>query len=382
MYLPLFGRMVAGFGEGYASAIWAELARITTEEERTRYFALLKVSFFLGVVLGPALNVFLKEFDFYIGNWHIDFRTSPGFFMALMWTLATGIMFVFVYDLSDEMRKERGYEPVSDSLSEEQFSKEEQLREAYSMESSEDKHGDMTSSPFTNNDVVKTEEIEKNDKGVFPDGSTKSSSGSFRDALIDIFAKFPVIIVVYTTIFLFMLHTSLQAITPLVAERMFHWSEDNVTFLFTIWGVEITICSIIFFILSAKISDRLVLLMSAIFGTLSSVGVILLASSSPMSDRAYYSLLITVALDGMSSTAISAVNRSLVSKHTNPDNQGKVQAIMTVLNRLALLTGPLVGSSLFTHQKIFAVILSGSQIVELILVIIVFKKLKVNLSNG
>jgi predicted MFS family arabinose efflux permease len=84
----------------------------------------------------------------------------------------------------------------------------------------------------------------------------------------------------------------------------------------------------------------------------------------------------------MSSTAISAVNRSLVSKHTNPDNQGKVQAIMTVLNRLALLTGPLVGSSLFTHQKIFAIILSGSQILELVLVIIVFKKLKVNLSNG
>ena len=382
MSLPLIGRMVAGFGEGYASAIWTELARITTQEERTRYFALLKVCFFLGVVLGPALNIFLKEFDFYIGNLHIDFRTSPGFFMALMWILVTGIMYVFVYDLSDEMRKERGYEAVSDGLSEEQFSKKEKLREAYNMESSEDKHGDMTSSPCTNNDVVKTEEIAKDDKSVFQDGSTKSSSGSFRDALIDMFAKFPVIIVIYTTTFLFMLHTSLQAITPLVAEHMLHWSEDNVTFLFTIWGVEITICAIILFILSRKISDRLVLLMSAIFGTLSSVGVILLASSSPMSDRAYYSLLITVALDGMSSTAISAVNRSIVSKHTNPDNQGKVQAIMTVLNRLALLTGPLLGSSLFTHQKIFAVILSGSQIVELVLVIIVFKKLKVNLSNG
>jgi MFS family permease len=60
--------MIAGFGEGYVSAIWAELARITTEEERTRYFALLKVSYLLGLVLGPALNLFLMEFDFYIGN--------------------------------------------------------------------------------------------------------------------------------------------------------------------------------------------------------------------------------------------------------------------------------------------------------------------------
>jgi MFS family permease len=112
-------------------AIWTELARITTEEERTRYFTLVKVSYFLGVVLGPALNLFLKEFDFYIGNWHIAFRTSPGFFMVLMCLLATGIMFVFVYDLSDEMRKERGYEPVSDCPSEEQFSKKVQLQEVY-----------------------------------------------------------------------------------------------------------------------------------------------------------------------------------------------------------------------------------------------------------
>ncbi|CAB4006385.1 major facilitator superfamily domain-containing 8-like [Paramuricea clavata] len=275
--------MVAGFGEGYASAIWTELARITTEEERTRYFALLKVCFFLGVVLGPALNLFLKECDFYIGNWHIDFRTSPGFFMALMWILATGIMFVFVYDLSDEMRKKKGYEPVSDGPSEEQFSEKEQLQEAYSMEIPKDKHGDMTASPFINDDDVKTEEIAKDDKGVFPDDSTKSRSASFRDALIDMFAKFHVIV--------------------------------------------------------------------------------------------------TIALDGIASTVINAIGRSLVSKHTNPGNQGKVQAIMTVLNRLALLIGPLIGSSLFTYQKIFAIILSGSQIFELVLVIIAFNKLKVNLSK-
>ena len=96
MFFPLLGRMVSGFGEGYVSAMYGELARITTEDERTRYFAIIKANYIIGIVVGPALNLFLKEFDFYIGNWHIDFRTSPGFFMALMWILATGIMFVFV----------------------------------------------------------------------------------------------------------------------------------------------------------------------------------------------------------------------------------------------------------------------------------------------
>ncbi|CAB4006386.1 major facilitator superfamily domain-containing 8-like [Paramuricea clavata] len=381
MYLPLLGRMVAGFGEGYASVIWAELARITTEEERTRYFTLVKVSLFLGVVSGPALNIFLKEFDFYIGNWHIDFRTSPGFFMALMWILATGIMFVFVYDLSHEMRKERGYEPVSDGPSEEHFSKQEQLQEGYTIESlSEDKGDDMTSSPFIYEDVIKTEEID--DNSIFPDDSKKSSSGSFRDAVRDIFTKFHVIVVVYSTFFIIVLHSSLQAIILLVAERMLHWSEDNVTFLFTIWSVEITIFGIILLILSRKISDRLLILISAIFGCLASVGVIPLAFSPPTSNRAYYSLLVTIALDGIASAVINAVGRSSISKHINPDNQGMVQAILTVLNRLASITGPLIGSSLFTHKKIFAIILSGSQILELVLVILAFNKFKVNLSKS
>lgn len=108
--LPLFGRMIAGFGEGYISAMWGELARVTTKEQRTRYFAILKGSNLLGAAIGPALNLFLKEFNFYIGSWHIDFRTSPGFFMGIVWVIVTAIMLVFVYDLSSEMNARPGYE--------------------------------------------------------------------------------------------------------------------------------------------------------------------------------------------------------------------------------------------------------------------------------
>lgn len=101
--LPLFGRMISGFGEGYISAMWGELARVTTKEQRTRYFAILKGSNLLGAAIGPAFNLFLKEINFHIGSWHIDFRTSPGFVMGVIWLLVTAIMLVFVHDLSSEM---------------------------------------------------------------------------------------------------------------------------------------------------------------------------------------------------------------------------------------------------------------------------------------
>jgi MFS family permease len=378
MFLPLLGRMVSGFGEGYVSAMYGELARITTEDERTRYFAIIKANYIIGIVVGPALNLFLKEFDFYIGNWHIDFRTSPGFFMALMWILATGIMFVFVYDLSDEMRKEKGYEPVSDCPSEEQFSKKEQLREVYGNNCREDEHGQMTSPPAGINDVINSKKLAEKEP---ENDSNESSTGSFKYALADIFMKPHIVAVVYSNVFMAIFHTSLQAVTPLVAERMLNWSETDVSLLFTFWGVEIIIVAIILCMLSSKVSDRLLLLMSTIFGSIASVGAILLACSSPMSNSAYYSLLVTIFVEGIPMTILYVVGRSLISKHTSPDNQGLVQAILTALGRVALLSGPLIGSSLFTHQKIWATILAGSQIMGLILVILVFNKLKVNPSK-
>ena len=265
--------------------------------------------------------------------------------MALMWILATGIMFVFVYDLSDEMRKEKGYEPVSDCPSEEQFSKKEQLREVYGKNCREDEHGRMTSPPAGINDVInsKAEKEPEND-------SNESSTGSFKYALADIFMKPHIVVVVYSKVFMAIFHTSLQAVTPLVAERMLNWSETDVSLLFTLWGVEIIIVAIM---LSSKVSDRF-FLMSTVFGSIASH---LLACSSPMSNSAYYSLLVTIFVEG-----IPMIGRPLISKHTN---QGLVQAILSALSKLALLklSGPaFIGSSLFTNQKIWAIILAGSQI--------------------
>jgi hypothetical protein len=54
-----------------------------------------------------------------------------------------------------------------------------------------------------------------------------------------------------------------------------------------------------------------------------------------MSSTAYYSLLVTIGLDGIAIAAINAVARSSVSKHTSLDNQGMVQAILSV-NKIRL----------------------------------------------
>ena len=365
MSLPLLGRIVAAIGEGYLAAMYGALARATTEDERTRYFSVLKGAHNLGIAFGPAFNFFLKDFNFYVGVWHIDYRTSPGFFMAVMWALVAGIMYALAYDLSDEKQIETGYKPVSSELCKQETStKKRQLREAYGIESSKDE-SDQATSFHTNTTDVSEKMAEKEFR-------KETNEVTFKNALVDIFTKFHVIVPVYSLFLSNILLASFQAIAPLVAEHTLSWSENSVTVLFTLWGVEIATVIFILWFLSPKISDRLVLLLSVIFGILSSTSVFLLAV---FPDKAF-SLILPIFFQGISQAAIAAVGRSLVSKHTDSRNQATIQAIVTASNRVSNAVGPLIGSSLFTREKILATILTGSEILGLVLVILAFKKYK------
>ena len=354
MLLPLLGRIVSGVGGSFTPAIYGVLARATTEKERTRYFAVIKGSNLLGIAFGPPLNYFLKDFNFYIGNWHIDFRTSPGFSMAVLWALVAVIMHTLAYDLSHDAKH---YEPVSGELCEPKPTKRRELREAFGIESSGDEH-DATPSSANTADVIERENIAEEE----PSEESNKALTTIKNAFVDIFSKFQVIVPMYSLFFSGILYTSFQAITPLVAEHTLNWSENKVTLLFTIWGVEIV--TVIFFLsfLSPKISDGLVLLTSAIFGILASASFFLLPLSQ---DRV---LLLAIFFQGISLSAV-VVCRSMVSKHTNLENQATAQAIVTASNRASGAIGPIIGSSLYTQEEILAAILSGSQILGMVLVI-------------
>ena len=353
MLLPLLGRIVSGVGDGFVPAIYGVLARATTENQRTRYFAVIKGSHLFGIAFGPPLNYFLKDINFYIGNWHIDFRTSPGFFMAVTWALVIAIMHKFAYDLSDMDQ----YEPVSGEPCEQKQTRKKELREAYGIERSGDEN-DATSSTANTADVIERENIVKEE----PSEESNKAFATIKNALVDIFSKFQVTVPMYSLFVSGILYKSFQAITPLVAENTLNWSENKVTMLFTVWGIEIVTAIFFLWFLSPKISDRLVLLASAIFGILASASFFLLPLSP---DRV---LLLAIFLQGISFGAV-VVGRSLVSKHTNLENQATVQAIVTASNRASSAIGPIIGSSLYTHEEMFAAILSGSQILGMVLVI-------------
>lgn len=469
---PLIGRMVAGFGEGFISAMWGELARVTTAEQRTRYFAILKGSNLLGAAVGPAFNLFLKEINFNIGVWTIDLRTSPGFVMTLIWIVVTVLMIFCVFDLSWELQNNPDYqllieEPMKELKPPKRKKKRQSSRTATSSPDKDSRSVDRDSlSPeksasssgveaFTNlkqrtqlkpkeepkrtilaiadealalkelkpdeslvskpvetfeqpedlpvEDTTTTPLPEDNEQPASepstpqyfkpqrnPFDSSSDTEGeaeqaidieetraTFKDAILDMFTKFHVIVLIYLLFFMYIIHTCLQGISPLISETMLSWSETQVSLLYTGWGLEIILVLVVVWLLAPKVSDRVILLSGVVCGCLSTVGLIILSYSRKGSNLCLYSFIITVLFEGVGISVTVVIARSLVSKHTKAANQGLVHAILTSFNRTAGLSGPIFGSSLFTHIISMAWILATVQVIGLVLLVLAYKKLKV-----
>ncbi|XP_028392546.1 uncharacterized protein LOC114517099 [Dendronephthya gigantea] len=446
---PLIGRMISGFGEGYISAMWGEIARITTEEQRTRYFAILKGANLLGTAVGPALNLFLKEFDFYIGQWHIDFRTSSGFFMGIVWIAVTIVMLGTVFDLSAELQREgklRQFQKTGrldwdeeevdvegkaakhtqddgtkhpggedgkegcenegveipegggvedpgekkggeDSLGEtkntegttpeepKEDSSASKSEEIGDLNQAEKENGDVKSNTDLAEDNQNTDEAKTDAVVKGLDEDEPEIQGTFKTAMLDMFTKFEVNVLVYLFFFMYVTHTCLQGITPLFAELMLKWDETKTSIVYTAWGVEIMLVLIVIWIVAPYVPDKVILIWAVFGGTLASVSLVVLTYSEPESMLCYYSFLITIFLGGIGIAITVVVGRSLISKHTSPENQCLVHAILTSLNRMAGLTGPIFGSSLYTNKIYMGYIIGGMQLIGLILLLVVYKKL-------
>ncbi|XP_077471148.1 major facilitator superfamily domain-containing protein 8-like isoform X2 [Stigmatopora argus] len=86
-WLLVGSRLVAGVGAGAGSSVFAFLTRITRPEERAGVFAAVMACRQAGLLVGPALNLFLQLCDFKLGVFVVDRFTSPGIFMCLSWSL-------------------------------------------------------------------------------------------------------------------------------------------------------------------------------------------------------------------------------------------------------------------------------------------------------
>ncbi len=66
-----------GLGVTGGAVLFGELARVTTKRSRTGVFSLFMATRQVGLVVGPAFNLFLRKCHFTLGPFTVDKYTAP-----------------------------------------------------------------------------------------------------------------------------------------------------------------------------------------------------------------------------------------------------------------------------------------------------------------
>ena len=92
-------RLIEGLGNAIGVVFLTDVCRATTIEERTPVLLFFNLAQQLGLLLGPACNLFLRDLDFHIGTIHVTKLNAPGFFLAVIYALFEILAYFAYYDL-------------------------------------------------------------------------------------------------------------------------------------------------------------------------------------------------------------------------------------------------------------------------------------------
>ena len=103
-------RLIGGIGNVAAVGVSADVCRATTLEERTPILVGFGIARQLGLLFGPACNLFLRAMDFYMGPLRVNKLNAPGLFLAALYLILEVMAAAFYYDLARSLQFERDRE--------------------------------------------------------------------------------------------------------------------------------------------------------------------------------------------------------------------------------------------------------------------------------
>nr|CAB3263801.1 major facilitator superfamily domain-containing protein 8-like [Phallusia mammillata] len=310
--MVLGSRLIAGLGSGSGSSIFGMISRSTTKENRTAAFSQLMTLRQLGLIVGPACNLFLRKMDFYIGPFHVSADTVPGLFMALLWFLHELLMIFCYHEL-----------PQAAELKNKQA-------------------GLVNSDSGDDIDVV-----------VPSSDASQSWSVVFKDLLRE-----EVIVCLAVTFTVMFAQTGIETLLTPLTLQFFNWGELANSIFFCVAGVIIILSFIILIKLSKCVADRQMLIVGmAVMCCLYVVFLffVIFAVQEPvgttwvMAIFVFHSVVLVFILP-----FVWVPQTSIYSKVTNEKTQAFNQGIRLLIMGVGQILGPLWAASLLNNLKIMA----------------------------
>ncbi|CAM4597525.1 unnamed protein product [Lepidochelys olivacea] len=350
-WLLLGSRLVAGVGTGAGASIFGYLTRSTTSQERAKVFAAVMACRQVGLLIGPACNLFLRLCNFRLGPFEVNKFTSPGLFMCLLWILLQFVVAVMYYDL----------QPVPHlPLAAQQDEEREPLVQ----------HGAGQDEPAEHRGYGGTGQRtppEGDESRYVPNGHLAEEEGRVKEkspfqnfsAMREYLREEVVVLLTAQFITLFN-QTALETMVTPITQRYLSFGELENSIMYFLCGIEV-ICG--FFLvrcLSSRLPDRVVLVLGLVICNVACVWCLLFLARPQGSFPILLSeLVVGVFLQvlGLPFVAVSQV--SLFSKVTAERTQGFSQGLRRSVGGVATILGPLWAGGLTENLYIMLGVMMG-----------------------
>eukprot|EP00118_Oscarella_pearsei_P010904 m.69526 g.69526 ORF g.69526 m.69526 type:complete len:452 (+) comp35615_c0_seq1:97-1452(+) len=320
----LGGRLIAGIGMGAAASIMAQLAWTSTEAERTAVFSVAMAMRNLGLMLGPALNVFLRDFDFKLGPFVVNKFTASGMFMSAVWIVVEIVMFCCYFDL-----------------------------------------------PSIHDDPDKTAPMEET---VSADQAKKSK----LDVVLD-FLREEIIVLLAVQFMLLFNQCSMESLVVPISTKYFGWHELENSLFYS--GAAVLGVTIFFLVryLSKWVEDRWLIGIGMVCESIA-IGM-LLAYIPNLKVGVHTKLDVTMFIVGCGIVVFglpffTVGSASLFSKLIDMKYQGSSQGMRRIFINLGIIMGPLWAGAFLDRPYIMLGVMLGLQLLFLGMLVLSFKRLR------
>lgn len=319
IYIVVLSRLIAGIGMGLVPPLLAEISRRSTAKTRTQLLSKVLACRQIGLLLGPCFTILLKQMDFTFLGLNVTMYNAPGLLMALLWTILIVLTFFFFVDL-----------PISSS--------------------------EQKSSANSTNDY--------------------SIKQAFQRART--ICKKPVIIILLITSFIaYFNQTALETTLTPFTNRQFNWHELEVSILFAVAGIEITLVYVVLHYITKRYRDQSILLFGYVILSIACLIAVIILPFSELGSHKYLPMfLVFVALDILALPLVVVTSTSLFTQQINNDEQGIGQGIQRFVISVATVVGPLYAGSLLQSTWAMLCSMLGIVVLGTILLLAIYRKFK------
>ena len=168
--------------------------------------------------------------------------------------------------------------------------------------------------------------------------------------------------------------TALETTLTPFTNQQFNWHELQVSILFAIAGVEITLVYIALHYLTKKFLDQSILLFGYVLLSFACIIAVAILPFSEAGSQKYLPIfLIFVALDILALPLIVVTSTSLFTQQINSDEQGMGQGIQRFVISTATVIGPLYAGSLLQFTWIMLCVMALIVLFATFLILIIYR---------